>query len=231
MLQKGLRRAGVLALLATVLIFLPACAKKEKPLELVKGQTVRGKVTYKGRPVPYGVVLFYSYEKSIDPQTGRLCPSGIGEINSDGTYEVVDAALGVAMVCVATDPDADIGSLTLPAAMLGIDPGSPPRVGPPWPPGRPPIGPPGGPLPGPPVGAPGPPIDPPINPPGVPSQGPVGGPPGGPPLKPPNPAAERLSADEKKTLKEIHAKYGIVGKSPLGYHVREGEQTFDIKLN
>jgi hypothetical protein len=41
---------------------------------------------------------------------------------------------------------------------------------------------------------------------------------------------DRLSADEKKMLKEIHAKYGIVGKSPLGYPVREGEQTFDIKL-
>jgi hypothetical protein len=43
---------------------------------------------------------------------------------------------------------------------------------------------------------------------------------------------EKLSADQKKMLKEIHAKYGVMGKSPLGFAVRDedGEQTFDIKL-
>jgi hypothetical protein len=43
---------------------------------------------------------------------------------------------------------------------------------------------------------------------------------------------QNLSDEQKKMLKEIHAKYGIVGQSPIGYGVTEGEgqQTFDIKL-
>jgi hypothetical protein len=60
-------------------------------------------------------------------------------------------------------------------------------------------------------------------------------PPGALPLGPPptvNPLVENFSADQKKMLKDIHAKYGVVGKSPLAYAVAEGEgeQTFDIKL-
>jgi len=47
---------------------------------------------------------------------------------------------------------------------------------------------------------------------------------------PANPGVKDLSADDKKMLKEIHAKYGVVGVSPIGYPVREGEQTFDLTL-
>jgi hypothetical protein len=216
----------MLALVGGVLTSLPACAKKDQTPELVKGQTVRGKVTYNGRPVPYGLVLFYSYEKSIDPYTGLYQPTGIGEIRADGTYEVSDAAAGPAMVCVAADPDADLGSLTLPAAMLGLDQSGAAGGRPTGAIGGPPIGPPGG-RGGPSIRPPG---IPPMGPSHGPAKGPVGGPPVGPPIKPPNPLADNLSAEDKKMLKEIHAKYGIVGKSPLGYPVREGDQIYDIKL-
>jgi hypothetical protein len=46
----------------------------------------------------------------------------------------------------------------------------------------------------------------------------------------PNPQAEKLTEAQKKTLKEIHEKYGTVGKSPLSVIVQEGEQTYDIRL-
>jgi hypothetical protein len=50
-------------------------------------------------------------------------------------------------------------------------------------------------------------------------------------VKPPNPLVENLSAEQKKLLKEIHAKYGVMGKSPVAYVVRDdGEQIWDIKL-
>jgi hypothetical protein len=50
------------------------------------------------------------------------------------------------------------------------------------------------------------------------------------PLPPLNPLAEKLTEAQKKTLKEIHEKYGKLEKSSLTYVVREGEQTFDIIL-
>jgi hypothetical protein len=231
------RRTQLPPLFAAIVMLLPACTAKDKTPELVRGQTIRGKVTYNGRPVPYGIVLFYNYEKSIDPQTGLYRPMSMGEIKADGTYEVTDAAEGMAMVCVATDPDTDLGSLTLPTAMVGMNQGSlggGPPIGPPGPAGIPPGGPPIGPGAGPPIG-PG--AGPPIGPGGGPPLMHTGGPPMGPPgmpvppqAKPRNPAVDKLSADEKRVLKEIHAKYGIVGKSPVGYPVREGDQTFDIKL-
>jgi hypothetical protein len=47
----------------------------------------------------------------------------------------------------------------------------------------------------------------------------------------PNPAAEKLTDAEKEMLRAIHAKYSVVGKSPLQYVVHDGEQTFNIKLD
>jgi hypothetical protein len=46
----------------------------------------------------------------------------------------------------------------------------------------------------------------------------------------PNPNTENLTAEEKKTLKEIHSKYGQLSKAPLSYPVRKEDQTFNIRL-
>jgi hypothetical protein len=49
-------------------------------------------------------------------------------------------------------------------------------------------------------------------------------------VKLPNPAVENLTDAQKQMLKEIHAKYGVLGKSPLSFVVQEGEQTYNIRL-
>jgi hypothetical protein len=223
------RRVGVLTLLAGVLTFLPACGKQERPGDgLVRGQTIRGIVTYQGQPVPYGVVLFYSFQKSTDPRTGLCLPSGVGIIQPDGTYVVEDAAAGPSMVCVAADPDVDLGSLARPAPMGGLG-----QVGAPTDPpgGRRPSAPPDGPRPQPPAGpAKGPSGELPTGPPGGLRHGPPGRSLSDVAAKLPNPIADQFTADQKKMLMEVHAKYGAVGKSGIGYPVREGEQTFDIEL-
>jgi hypothetical protein len=45
-----------------------------------------------------------------------------------------------------------------------------------------------------------------------------------------SPLLEKLTDADKKLLKEIHAKYGTVGKSPLSYVVRDGDQMYNIVL-
>jgi hypothetical protein len=253
MTQNSLPRAAALTLLGGLLISLPACSKHEEDPqeELVRGQTVRGKVRYNGKPVKYGVVLFYNHEKSLDRKTGQFWPSSFAEISSsDGTFEM-DAALGPVMVCVATDPDVDIHSLMRPGGASPGQPGGPGAGGRPGgrpngPPGGAPGGLPGGPPGGRPGGRPGGPPGgrpggPPGGPPGGLPGGPPGGFPGGPPGAPPglpgggpaplgNPLTESMSKDEKQMLKDIHARYGTVGKSPLSYVVKEGTQTYNIDL-
>jgi len=133
MRNSCLRRMWVPVLLAGVIVCVPACAKKPKIQELERGQSVRGKVTYKGKPIPFGVVLFYSFEKSFDPATRSATPSGIAPINPDGTYEMGNAAAGPVMVCIGTDPDMDLGTMLTPATMMvgprrpGVPQGGPPR--------------------------------------------------------------------------------------------------------
>ena len=69
-------------------------------------------------------------------------------------------------------------------------------------------------------------MPPPPGPPGV--SGPGAG--GMPPL-PPNPEVEKLTNEQKKLLKQLHASYGQVGKSPLSIVVDgQSDQTFDIEL-
>jgi hypothetical protein len=217
--------------LLTALLLLPACAKK--PVEKEEfGQAVSGKVTYKGEPVVYGAVLFYRLGANMNPKTGQMVPAASAMIGSDGTYKIANAPIGPIMVCVATDPDANLHSLIRPATMGGGQMGGPPMGG-----GMP--GPPmGGAQPGPPMGGgppqggglPGPPMGGGL--PGPPMAG--GGPPALPkdagPKLPPTPGTDKLTEAQKKTLKEIHEKFGTLGKSQLHYVVREGEQTHNIEL-
>ena len=57
----------------------PGCGGSELPLA-----KVHGKVTYKGKPLEQGQVVFI-------PGTGVLGPSAIGEIASDGTFRMTTA--------------------------------------------------------------------------------------------------------------------------------------------
>jgi hypothetical protein len=168
---------------------------------------VTGTVTYQGRPVPYGYVVFYS------PGTHRLTPTGVtmppaavGVIGPGGRYEINAPPVGPVRVCVATDPDADPNTLLGPVTPgLKHGPGGPPQ---PQDPNRPPDLPPEGPA-----GAfPTLPLD---------KNG-----------KPFNPETERLSAEEKKALREVHERYGILDRSALSLVVADGstDQTFNIVL-
>jgi hypothetical protein len=207
-------------LLALGLCLLPACSKKHRELAPEFGPPVRGKVTYKGEPVVYGMVLFFTLGKGLNPETGEMAPSASAKINSDGTYEITNAPLGPAMVCVATDPDADLMTLLAPVPFGGGAPTvaedapkigplkegeAPPKFeGPPVPQGRP--------VPGKKIGG-GPRL-----PPGVPP--------------PPNPLVENLTDAQKKTLKAIHEKFGKPGVSNLHFVVHKGEAelTYNIEL-
>jgi hypothetical protein len=221
-----------MVLTALALALVPACSKKSADTgpQAVWGQTVRGKVTYKNEPVPYGYVLFFVHGKSFDPKSGKAVPAASAEIRN-GRYEATNVPTGPVTVCVACDPDVNAAELLKPnSAGMGIPAGGqggqplPPQGGmqggggPPKPPnaggvqGGPPLPPHGGMQGGPPM------------PPLPPHGGPV------PPMPPPNPDLKNLTDAQKKTLKEIHEKFGSFGKSPLAYVVREGEQTHDINL-
>jgi hypothetical protein len=219
------RNLGAFLALAAGLLALPACSGSKDPREaLAYGQTVRGKVTYGGQPVPYGFVLFYSHDKSKDVKDGSFTPSAVGPI-VEGRYEVPNAPLGHVAVCLATDPDLDPGALTRPMKP-GEKGGAPDKGGPP---GLPPMPhtPPGGK-----VGMPeGPPIPPPPGDPG--GSGPM------PPKPPPgmklpqglgNPLTKGLSDAQRQALRDIHARFGEFGRSPLAFEVKEGDNTFDINL-
>jgi hypothetical protein len=247
-MRHGLGAAAVVGLA----VLLPACQQNTTPnVGQKRTGLVRGKVTFKGEPVPYGAVLLYNFEDSRDKQSGAYVPSAFGMIGPDGQYEVQGAPEGKAMVVVACDPDLDGPALTQPKHMgppagggMPQGGGFPQAGGPAMAGGAPPMG-------GPPVagglpqgGLPqfgGPPMA------GGPPQG-GGGPPmadGPPDMGPPkdtlpkdmpkvpkmvNPATKELSEAKKNTLKEVHDRYGSFGKGGIILDVKEGEQTFDVRL-
>lgn len=260
MVVRSVLRAAVLGTLSAALVIITiGCTEKETPDQntevekspLVYGQRVQGKVTYKGEPVTYGLVLLYNDQHSFSPEKRTFAPVAFGPITSDGTYALENAPLGVHRLVVVTDPDQDVMSYTRPMPM-DSKVGQSPDQGPPgMPPGGPPMGPPGGPPlgpPGGPPGIPGPPAKgkdgkfaPPPPPKGSkgqkqtdPSEGPPSAPPppkiDAPAPKMPNPKAEKMSDAEKRLLREVHAKYGSFDKSTRLIVVREGSQTFDIEL-
>jgi hypothetical protein len=127
-------KVTIVAVIFPPILFLAGCAKKEQTFEApapaeVSQFKVSGKVTHKGKPVPYGYVLFYG-QKGVD-QSGQTAPPAVGVIDSSGQYEVEHPVIGPVFVCVATDPDADVGQFH--------------RAGSFGPPGGGPGGPPGGP--------------------------------------------------------------------------------------
>ena len=215
------RKCGVFSL-AAILLSLSACAKKSPEQESKFGQTVRGKVTYKGESVPYGFVLLYNPEKSLEPKTGTMAPAAVAAIGKDGTYEIRNAPSGPALFCIASDPDIQPKEL-IRASPMGAGVKSRER--------------PSGGTEGPPGGSAGPTSGPPGPPPGPPRGGPRGGPPGKPsiPANLPgldfNPAAKELTEEQKKMLKEIHKKYAAFGRSSLMFTLENGEQTIDLKLD
>jgi len=187
---------------ATAMLFVSGCTSKEEQQPLGKdfNAIVRGKVTYKGQPVPYGHVLFYVPGKGQEGGKSKsVAPAAHGMIK-DGKYEIVGAPVGIVMVVVATDPEIDLPQLLQPAIMGGDEPKGGPPVdpkGPPdtmkAPPGIAPKAPPGVELPGP-------------------------------------PGTKGLTAEQKQTLRTIHNTYGSFSKCHLTYGVRPGEQTHDIDL-
>src|SRR5947209_7701641 len=103
---RAARRAGPPLLFALTLCLLPACGGRQKVEKVEHGPRVTGKVTYKGEPVPYGVVLFYRHGIGRDAKAGLMAPAASATLSGDGKYEVDNAPVGPVMVCVATDPDA-----------------------------------------------------------------------------------------------------------------------------
>lgn len=211
LLVRGSLLAGLLAV--------AACSKQAQPAVRF-GPTVRGKVTYQGEPVSYGFVLFFSLDAGPDPKTGMMAPAASAPLSKDGSYEAPNVPLGRVVVCVATDPDVLPLDLLRPR-LLG---GGPEMLGGRTGPGGFHGGPPGGPHQGP----PGLPPEPPAPPSGK-DKGPVGPPPGIP--KPgSNPATKDFPEELKKTLKEIHKKYGAFGRSSLAQEITEATSTLDLKL-
>jgi hypothetical protein len=207
---------GALGLLPVVLLVIgcqPTTTPPVAPPPTPTGNTVSGKVTYRGQPVTRGVVLFCTDQSTFG------CP-----VEEDGSYTVQNVPEGEMRVCVAP--------------LRGV-PG-PPQLGAP-PPNGSPAGPPGAPPGGPgrppgPGGAPG---GPPV-PPGVPAP-PPGVPPAAPPDKDPRaggPAKGPGEADpladvppETKTLLlEVQEAYGDPEKTPLTYTVTKGRQVHDLPL-
>jgi hypothetical protein len=250
-LRRYASRALLLGSLAALLL-LPACGKKTQGPPPRFGQTVRGKVTYKGEPVSYGYVLLYNMEHSLKPETGMMAPIAVASLDKDGRYQMTNAPTGPSVFCIACDPDLPPKDLVGQSPLGGLPRGGLPGMRPSGPPGRPgasPPGPPGGPpgmFPGPgPGGPPGGPPSVPGLPPGVPGgdssakgqasgkSAPPGGPPGGPPglLGPGfNPLARDLTTEQKKMLKAIHDKYATFGKSGLAHDITAGDQTIDLEL-
>jgi hypothetical protein len=219
------------ALLGGLLVLLPGACNStptEPPPE--PGATVRGKVTYQGQPVPYGIVLCYAHGKALKRDTGQFTPSGSGLIGADGSYEIARVPSGPMMVCVATDPEVNLMSFAAPAQLGGSHGAGPPGKGglpgggPPGKGGRPPQG--GGPpQAGGPAKAGGPPMaggGPSIGPPPLPKDSKA--------PRPLAPGAQSLSEEQKRMLKEVHEKYSKVGKSKLTYFVKPRETSVTINI-
>ena len=105
-------RALATSLMAAILVGVAACGP-DNGLNLA---TVQGKVTYKGKPIKNGTVMFVP-----DESKGATGPQAIGTIKSDGTY-------------ILSSQDADDGAVVgmHKVGILGLDP-EPTEQGRAWP--------------------------------------------------------------------------------------------------
>src|SRR6516165_8650029 len=94
--------------LVGVSLCVSACSKQDpaqpQPGDANLSQTVRGKVTYQGKALPYGFVLLYQPEKSLDPKSGTMRALSFASIGKNGDYEI-SAPVGHVVFCVVSDPD------------------------------------------------------------------------------------------------------------------------------
>ncbi|MBN1909814.1 MAG: hypothetical protein JW818_08755 [Pirellulales bacterium] len=93
----GIVKSFGVMMLSVGCLMLGGCGYKPKLPPLAK---VTGRITYKGKPLPFGQVRFIP-----DTSKGEMGPPGKGEIQPDGTYEVFTAkqrgaAVGRHTVCV-----------------------------------------------------------------------------------------------------------------------------------
>src|SRR5713226_565931 len=82
-------RDGAQIMISVSLVVIPTACSSPKPTA-----EVQGRVTYKGAPLPEGIVLFLAEDRRQD----------IGSINPDGTYIVKQAPLGRNKISVQTLP-------------------------------------------------------------------------------------------------------------------------------
>ena len=225
-MRSYVRWIGRLSLLGIVLA-LPAC-KGETDQGPKDRHSASGKVTYDGKPVPYGYVFFFKVE-SKPQQDGRMMAVASAPI-LDGKYEVQGLPIGMLKVCVAADPDVDLPELM--QAYMSQSPfpmGADPKAGKDK--GK--------------DDGPKPPdwqekdkkedfkknpkdklsLKDKLDPKGKEIEQPITD-----PSKPPNPMTIKLTAEEKRMLREMHARYSELGHSTLSYVVHPGANTYDIEM-
>jgi hypothetical protein len=196
----------------------------EKKLQY--GNPLAGRVSYKGEPIPYGLVVFYNPLVSTNHKTGKVSPVATAMIKQ-GTYQAENLPAGPVLICLFTDPDLSLTDALKPT-MMGLPTGM--HMGK----GRPKgiiLGPPDkgeGPPPRPEKDGPPPlPEPPPADKEGEEFKGLKKGMKGGPKGLP---FAKDLTDEQKELLREIHSKYGSLSRPSIAHVIKPGEQVFDILL-
>lgn len=116
-------RAWSIGLLAFLVVWFGACSSKNK--ELAGNTTVKGKVTYQGKAVPFGFVVLYPMPgqgpqmpkdpENFDPKASLVPrPSAVIPIGKDGEFQAINLPEGAMQVFVMTDP-----SVTMPDLLSG----------------------------------------------------------------------------------------------------------------
>jgi hypothetical protein len=95
--------------LFVLIAFLPACSPTHNSTASVSASgaySVRGKVTYRGTPLPYGFLFFTHSEQGFDPKTGTWVTTSTTRLEPDGSYSVGNLPEGLVFITVFCDPDA-----------------------------------------------------------------------------------------------------------------------------
>jgi len=179
--------------------------QQKAPAASSSGETVRGEVTYHGKKVNYGVVMFFDPTRAMDRKSGKAVPVAAAEIH-EGNFETNKVPAGAVRIVLATDPDVDVSKALRPerpgAPLKKDGPIGAKKTDPPGPPDK--------------GGKDGPPR------PELPDLDKM--------PKIINPRTAKMSDEEKNMLRELNAKYGSYASSPINYMVTPGEQKLEIKL-